>query len=182
MTSAVDYLKDMGPEWVQAWGTIIALLVAIFAAWLPHHFTARQAKRDREIMAGSLAVGLFPELLELQIKIIAIEKYLECAAELPPGHLIPRLSLKLPPILHNSLDRLYLLGKPAGPTIQQMATVIMQYDRAFQKLLAVIQYSGNSDDPVSEHFAYLKKHVGVAKKLLGEALEQIAPIHDWASE
>ena len=153
--------------WVQALGSVGAILVAIWIGHLAHgravqmfEETRRREKDDRRRKAHSLAVALYPELLELkpvlQRVIIANAPMRE-----PP--------LGIPPVLTESVDRLYLLGD-AGDAIQQCLATARQLERMLQE----VRGRPKSDDTIQA----IRRQIEVSAGALDEALKWVEPIHD----
>jgi hypothetical protein len=86
--------------------------------------------------------------------------------------------IPVPPILDRSFDNLYLLGG-AGHSIQQLVSLILQYDHMLQKLASDIEKGGSTDlDSPAREF---QPHLTAIGDLLVEAQQKLAPIHDEAA-
>ncbi len=111
---------------VQAVGSVGAVLLAILVGWWQFRQSHGLAKaqresedRDRKLEARSLALALYPELLEMEEKIQD--------ARGPSGTINIR-DMGVPPVLIQSVHRLYLLGE-AGHEIQNFLAALRQFDR-----------------------------------------------------
>jgi hypothetical protein len=122
------------------WQTLItgglAIVAAIIGAWAAYYVGRAQlaaAKQKDRLQAHCLAVGIFPELLELEvrhrratdiinqefpkIKIIGVQTTEKIVS------LTLMAQIEMPPLLSRTLDQLYILEKP-GPTLLQLISVI----------------------------------------------------------
>ena len=154
--------------WVQAVGSVGAVLLAIFVGWWQFHESHGLAKaqresedRDRNMKARSLALALYPELLEMKAKIqrarglygiIQVEK------------------LGVPPVLIQSVHRLYLLDE-AGDAIQNFLAASRQFDR-----MVVDPPNPDAAGGVVDVHQVLGHQVDYMRDTLDHALELIDPI------
>ena len=150
--------------WVQAIGSVAAILVAIWIAHREHRratdlFINQQAAQDREERrkARSLAIALFPELLEMKRKLDprVVEFMLT-------GH----VSVEVPPVLVESLGHLYLL-KNAGDEIQQFLAMVRQLHRIIDEA------RGKPGRP-----AGIDEYLESTNVALNRAMKLLATIHD----
>jgi hypothetical protein len=135
-------------ELVDHWQTLIAggfALVAGIAAYRIGLHQARAttqaskeqlaaaARKDR-MQARCLAVGISPELLQLQAALGRARDGVgqfgvlsgRNTAEIITG--LRNTKIGMPPILEKITDQVYMLGEPAGPTVLQLIAVIYQFD------------------------------------------------------
>jgi hypothetical protein len=168
------------PAWVQAIGAIIALAVAIYVPNSLHKKEVARADAERRLKARALAVAIFPELLEIQVKLdraldIISNKLVTDLGSRVQFHL-DQMKIETPPILRSSLDNLYLLGDAAGVPLMQLISVSEQYERLREKATIGI-IPGVQLDP-SDIKKALQPHLEVIGRLVGEAEQGLHPIHD----
>lgn len=163
--------------WVQAIGTLIALIIAIgVPAWQTH--TARQdAKRERLSRARSISILIGPEL-------IACRDQVEYATQVlfgpgPPGlfrnayNVVTNVAVAIPPQMAAQLDSLYLFGEPAGLTLQQLVSVISQYQDTLQR--ASQRVTIDTSIAIGEIQEMLSGPLKLMKKLLDKADVELRP-------
>ncbi len=158
---------------VQAVGSVGAVLLAILVGWWQfrqsHRLTKEQREsdeRDRILKARSLALALYPELLEMKAKIRrARGLYGDIRVE----------TLGLTPVLIESVHRLYLLDD-AGHAIQNFLAAARQFER-------MVEDPPRPDDAAGEVVdvnQVLAGHVDYMRDTLDGAIELIDPIVDAA--
>jgi hypothetical protein len=152
------------PAWVQAIGSVLAILAAVEISRRQFRHAERltrsqwdREERVRSIRARSLALAIYPELWEMKAKIARA------------GTFDPLQCISIPPVLIESVDRLYLLDA-AGGDIQQFLAFVRQYNRMAEEVIGM---------PHGEkQIESLTHHLNVADTALAQALEKIVPIHD----
>lgn len=167
---------DATPAWVQAIGTILAVLVAVVIAAWEHWRTENRIRREQNLKARSLALALYLPLIEVRAKTFGIEFFWsDFVGILAVGRQTQNLlrgQITLPEVLEKNVSNMYLLDE-AGHDIQQMIAVIQQYNRMVQE--AVQESIENSRQlPVQA----LLDHVDVMKNCIERAIAAIGPIHD----
>jgi hypothetical protein len=152
------------PAWVQALGSVIAILVAVEISrrQFRHSENLTRSQWDREervrsLRARSLALAIYPELLEMKAKIARARGF------------DPLQRASIPPVLIESVDRLYLLEE-AGGEIQQFLAIVRQYNRMAEEIIGMPH--------TVEQIESLARHLDVADATLVRTLEMILPIHD----
>jgi hypothetical protein len=109
---------DLGgwAPWVQAIGTIAAIVVVWIIARKDH----RREIRENRLKARSLAIAIYPALLEMRDKFQSARK--------PDGNIDLDQMLDIPMELFDSMNDLYLLEE-AGAQIQQYRALSIVFDR-----------------------------------------------------
>lgn len=179
------------PAWIQAVGTILAIGVAIFVPWKQQRNRAQERADDRRLRAHSLAIALYPELLELKPKIHRARGALEdvkggwryfqsLKSDQEPGsRTIDRLSIAVPPVLLENTQDMYLLGLKAGPEVQQVLTFVNQYNRMVWELISQVDEGWQPEEAEARAKTRgLETHLNAISARLDEAKEALEPIHD----
>ena len=159
---------------VQAVGSVGAVLLAIFVGWWQFHQSHGLAKaqresedRDRKLKARSLALALYPELLEMKAKIQRAKGLYG---------VIRVETLGIPPVLIQSVHRLYLLDE-AGRAIQNFLAASRQFERMVKDPPIPDAAAAGEVVDVNQVLAGLVDYMRVT---LDGAIELIDPIVDAA--
>ena len=154
--------------WVQAIGSVLAIAAAV---WIGNRAyrrserileeTRRRDEAERHLKARSLAIALYPELLEMKEKIIAARRR--------SGKFSPS-KLGIPPVLLQSIDRLYLLGE-AGAAIQQFVATSRQFERLVEELRTTLALMMGRDTDLTPDLDDMEN-------TLTKAMDLLRPIHD----
>ena len=157
--------------WAQAIGSIIAILAAIYIGHRNHKHSERIFEKtvhrediERRLKARSLAIALYPELVELDGR--ASGMWREKAVKLD--------ILKIPPVLRESIERLYLLGEVGAP-IQQAVAISRSFNRIVEDCLAT---KAEREEKIRKASETLPDLLEALQRQLNEALKLIGPIHD----
>ncbi len=160
--------------WVQAVGSVVAVLLAILVGWWQFHQSHGLAKaqresedRDRKLKARSLALALYPELLEMKEKIQRAKGLYG---------VIRVETLGIPPVLIQSVHRLYLLDE-AGRAIQNFLAASRQFERMVEDPPKPDAAAAGEGVDVNQ---VLAGHVDYMRDTLDGAIELIDPIVDTA--
>lgn len=161
-----DWTPTVIAAWVQAIGSVLAIVAAVWIADRAYRRSERmfeQTRRrdevERRLKARSLAIALYPELLDMQQ---TIQTARHASGE-------PKLrSLDIPHVLLQSIDRLYLLGD-AGAAIQKFVATSRQFNRLVDEIR---QHTGGDRE------ADLAPDLEKVESTLTEAEELLSPIHD----
>ena len=188
MPTAYDFLKDQG-SLIGGSFALIAGGVAYWAGKIQANATkqasdkqiAVSAQRD-QLQAHCLAVGIYPELLEVKVsherasKIVNEEFTKETTTTTEQKvALIRDARIFAPPLISQIIPYLYLLGE-AGATTIQLLSVINQYNGLVERFATRF---ANRFYTVDDH-KYLGGHLGTIEILLKLAQKEIKPIHDRA--
>ena len=159
---------------VQAVGSVGAVLLAILVGWWQFHQSHRLTKeqresedRDRKLKARSLALALYPELLEMKAKIQRAKGLYG---------VIRVETLGIPPVLIQSVHRLYLLDE-AGRAIQNFLAASRQFERMVEDPPKPDAAAAGEVVDVNQ---VLAGHVDYMRDTLDDAIELIDPIVDAA--
>ena len=162
----------MSVAWIQAIGSIIAILVAIWIGHRNHKHSVRVFEKsrcrddaDRRMKARSLALAIFPELMELKAKVAGAWH----------GEKVRFHSLDISPVLIESVNRLYLLDE-AGAEIQQLVATSRQLNRMVKSIVDMKRT--NTREEITEAKAKLRSHLRAIGVALDQAIELIGSIHD----
>lgn len=163
-TVGIDCVASSLPAWVQAVGSVVAIFTAIWISWRQSCQAQKLADgqrerddRERRLLARSLALAINPELWEMKAKLMRAG-----ASEQP-------IVIDIPPVLVDSVDRLYLL-EGAGEEVQQFLALSRQYNRMLSEITGVPHSPQQTEDCIHQ--------LKIAEEILDSALTQITPIHD----
>lgn len=172
MTQSIDW-----PAWIQAVGSIVAILAGAFFVWFQQHLEYRLRQRDRTIEAGGIALLLQLDLARVKAQVSSIKKYLDHAIEFQSRcdlaeirRDIDALEISIPPRLAATADRIHVLGAPAAATFGQLISFIQQYDRVVSEIRGRIELAEESE--VKTDFG---NSLQLARQLY-EGIETLVPI------
>ncbi len=155
---------EVTPAWVQAIGSIVAIVAAVIIGHRNHRHservfeeTRRRDDTDRRLKARSLAISLYVDLLEMRKKLSGV-KASDGSIKWEP--------LGIPPVLNESVERLYLLGN-AGLHIQN-----------FLAATRSLNMLASTKSRTLEGIKSFEILLGVMEKTLADAIRLIGPIHD----
>jgi|SRR5665213_1611346 len=119
-------------SWLQAIGAIVGLGVAIYVPWSQRRNEARvRADQDR-VKARSVAIAISPDLVEVLVLWEKASAIIQNETAQGPTYaleqLISDITIPLPETLVTYEKRLYWMGEPVGPDVQQLVSVIRQYN------------------------------------------------------
>jgi len=166
--------------WVQALGSVLAILVAVaIPAWQRH--TARSDRqREQFLQARSLLFGVSAELVEIEAAHQNAEAVFARAQGMGRGtgravrEFIQHANIVVPPLLLNGMDRFYLLEEPAGLTLPELVSITLQYERNFARIVAGISPAA-TDVGFAESVAPLAQHLNLIRTLLQQATTELQP-------
>lgn len=138
--------------WVQAIGSIAAILAAVYIGHRNHKQSERafEEERNREesirhLRAHSLAHTLYPELVEIKIMIAAVKKGMDNQMK-ERGGLSPALSpvevmsrdwkISIPVGFQSTRELFYLFGTNTTSVISQLLSLLHQHNRIVDELVA----------------------------------------------
>lgn len=176
------------------WQTLIAGALAIVAAvitagaayWVGNIQVAALRQKDR-LQARGIVVGVYPELLELQIIHERAAKAMEDWPSLKtrttntttvlPG--ILRAKIPLTPMMTRNVDNFFVV-QPGAASLIQVVAFTLQYNNLIETLAQQINDNINDFDPPT-HQAVLAGNLTAIRIALDDAICEIAPIHDEAT-
>ncbi len=173
-------MSDHAPSWLQAFAAVTALVISV---WATLRVGMIERRRDR-LQARAIAVSIYLELLKLKVATENTRSLLEDLVNqyktLVGQSIASRIELcghiPLPAMLDRNVDKLYLLGKPAGPSCLQLAGVLLQYGALLQDVVMRISAMGEED--WTEALRHLDEHLALLLKVTAKCLREVKPIHD----
>lgn len=173
--------SDVVAYWAQGFGSIAAVGVAIYVPWKIQNRAMKEAREERDLKARSLAILIWPAVLELKVLIARAVEFIEM--ELAPNRdlqllpLVDAVSIELPSILSSSIDRLWWLGEKAAPPMLQLVAVAEQYQQMLNQIRdRAVSGQGAYDAPRVREI--LGPHLKVIKQSMVEIESTLGPIHD----
>lgn len=105
-------------SWIQAGGTLIALVIAIGVPWFLHSREIRERQTDRVHQAQGIALLIRPSLVVLKGKLkreLALAKNGAAPAEFR--------AIKVPKTITGQIDQLWMMGGAGGHALQLISTL-----------------------------------------------------------
>jgi hypothetical protein len=187
-------------EFFRDQGSLIAGALALIAGVIAYYAGVIQARTARDgvdrqlaaaiqrdrVQARCIAVGISPELLQLEV---THERAREAI------HLLPTLSSRTPrqivadfqdtkigvPSISDRLtNQLYMLGEPAGPTMLQLISVVHQYNYMIDRISQQIEQNPAYFNP-ARHQQDLGGQLTAIGKLIPMAKRETTTLHDEAT-
>lgn len=133
--------------WIQAIGTIIAFVGAVFLSTREHQrsikmFEAERAREEgiRHLRAHSLAHALYPDLIELKAIIRVSEAAITRRRRQGPNLIYsPEMTqdweINVPEHFRSTGEMYYLLGTDTAPVVSQLLSLLHQHNRAAGRLI-----------------------------------------------
>ncbi len=87
--------------------------------------------------------------------------------------------IEMPPLLSRTLDQLYLIGQ-AGPSLLQLISVTLQYNKMVETLAHRVRANVDSFNPPAFKES-LSGHLRLIEMNIAESDRQLASIHDESS-
>lgn len=184
---------------VDHWQTLIAGAFALAAGAVAYIAGVQQARatkrasddqlgaaaRKDRLQARCIAVGISPELLQLQSAHERAQQGINAfpalsgrnTAQIISG--IQNAKIGMPPVLSRVIDQVHILGEPAGPTVLQLISVTQQFDYMLDRLCDQILEHSNYFDPTLQQ-QNLSGHLTLIGQLIPMAQKEVAPLHDEA--
>jgi hypothetical protein len=187
-------------EFFRDQGSLIAGVLALIAGVIAYCAGAIQARTAREgvdrqlaaatqrdrVQARCIAVGISPELLQLEVTNQRAREAINLLPTLPsrtPNQIIADLQdvkIGVPPMSDRLINQLHMLGEPAGPTLLQLISIICQYNYLIDRISDQIERN-----PAYYNPARHQEHLGVQLTIIGEliplAQRETAILHDEAT-
>jgi hypothetical protein len=166
---------------------IVAAIIGAIAAYRVGRAQIIAAKHRDRLQARGIAVGVYPELWELQVlhkrALIVIEQWsavdrrIMNTTTLVPAILNARIGLT--PLLSRNIDNLFLV-QPGAASLQQVFSFTLQYNKLVETLAQQVEDNVNSFEPLA-HQQALSGNLRAIGMALEDALREIGPIHDEAT-
>ncbi len=167
------------PAWLQAFAALVALIVSVWAAL---RAGAVERHRDR-LEALGIAVAIYPEILKLEGTLENSRNWLRQIAALD-GQLVGQsvmvriqgAQIPIPPMLERNVDRLFMLGKRAGPSCLQLVNVLLQYNSFVEEIAA--RTGMLSANQWVEGVSKIEDHLALLKEVITKCEHDVRPLHD----
>jgi hypothetical protein len=165
---------------LQAFAALVALGISVWAA-----LRSSSATRKREqLEQNGLAVSVYPELLMLPTMIQNVREGVS-RLKTRDGHLVGQsvaasfrmaATIDVPPMLSRNVDRLFILGKLAGPTCIQLYRLLLQYNSTVSAMAAALPVMNAEQwkDAVDQ----LEQHLQLLEKVVATCAHHVAPVHE----
>lgn len=184
-TALYEFFRDQG----SMIGGVLALIAGVVAYVGARQAAANQigamARKDR-LQARAIIVGVFPELLALQVEHdmasrVVNEQFPSVRGQLTSGivDVIRSAQIRIPPLLGRNVDNLYVV-QPGAASLLQIVSFTLQYNDLVETLAQQIAQDANRFDP-QRHQQALSGHLTAIAMALGDAIREISPIHDEAT-
>ncbi len=164
---------------VQAVATVLALYLGV---WVPRR-AEQIALRKERLQARCIAVAIEPDLQYLEVRLLKIRGLLDSQTKIVGevnaisfSNVMKTAEVEIPPMLDRNVDRLYLLGEPAGPTVLQLISVALQYNAMLDQLASRCLTEAHVSPRV--YAGHLLGHMTAMEKLIADAGNELKPIHD----
>jgi hypothetical protein len=168
------------PAWLQAIAAFVALFISVWASW---RIGSIERRRDR-LQARGIAVAIYPEIESLTVTVkdarTGLLKIKEQAGTLAGQAVGASIQLtaqiKIPPLLDRNVERLFLLGEPAGPACLQLVSMMLQYNARVEAVVARTLHFGPGHwaDGISQ----LEEHLTQLDEIVTKCTHEVEPMHN----
>ena len=177
-------------DWGSFIGGGIALVAGVLAYIGARQAAAKQiaamARKDR-LQARGIVVGVYPELLELQVRHDRASGVMAKWANIDRRtmnviHVVPAiLDAKIPltPVLFRNVDNLFLV-QPGAASLQQVVSFTLQYNTLIDTLAHQVTENIRGFDPPTSQ-GDLAGNLRAIRMALDDAIREIGPLHDEAT-
>jgi len=169
---------------------LIAGAIAYAAGLIQAKATKDAAKRQTEylnrkdrLQARCIATAIVPELVEVKGAYeraqLAINDHSAASARgtpITPLSVLLGVQIEIPVFLDRNVDQLYILGEPIGPTLLQLISASIQYNKLVNSIANQSAQLGNSWP--NDQTENLRNHLKVIGILIDLAFHEINQIHD----
>lgn len=177
-TNAVLSKPDL-PAWLQAFAALVALFISVWAAL---RAGAVEKHRDRQEALG-VAVAIYPEILKLEVTLENSRNCLRQTAALN-GQLVGQsvmariqgAQIPIPPMLDRNVDRLFMLGKRAGPSCLQLVNVLLQYNALVEEIAA--RTGMLNANQWAEGISQIEDRLALLRGVVAKCEHDVRPLHD----
>ena len=181
---STDWLNWL-PAWVQAIGSVFAVLIAVWVGNREHKrnlelwkASKNEKDADRRLQARSLAMAIYLPLLEVKAKVDGsigfVRETLPLRIASKNFNETRRAKVVLPAVLPSNVERLYLLGE-AGHEVQQVIALINQLNSMIDTIEDSLNRSHHTErvslQPINQHL-----HATISQ--IDAAIASVRPIHD----
>jgi hypothetical protein len=167
-------------SWLQAFAAVVALGISVWATW-----RVGSAERRRDLLqARGIAVAIYPELQKLKVTVSDIQGNLE-QFRMQASHLVGQsvaaniqglAQISMPPMIDRNIDKLFMLGKVAGPSCLQLVGMLFQYNTFVDQLTGGMM-SMNAQQ-WTDAVPHLEDHLALIDRIIEKCEHEVRPIHD----
>lgn len=186
MYSTAEWLTNwvFQPSLLPAWLSALAASVALgISVWAGLRAGAVERRRDR-LQASGIVVAIYPELLKLKIVIQTTRDSLlglkanvhHLVGQSVAANLLEVGHIELPPMLDRNIDRLFLLGKSAGPFCLQLVNVLYQYDHLLRDIGSSVVIMNAQQWPEAIH--HLDQHLDLIDAVVDKCESELRSAHE----
>jgi hypothetical protein len=168
------------PAWLQAFAAVVALCISV---WAVFRTGAAERRRDR-LQSRAIAVAIYPEILKLEIVFREAQERLRRLAETWGGKAVGQTvaanirgeEVAIPTMLARNIDRLFMLGEPAGASCLQLINVMLQYNDFVIEIGARSVLMNAEQWP--QGVRHLLEHLALLDGIVAKCKREVAPLHD----
>jgi hypothetical protein len=167
---------------------IVAAFIGAVAAYFVGNNQVAAAKQKDRLQARGIVVGVYPELLELQVAHERASNVMEQWSAVPTRTMntmslvsaIRNARIELTPLLSRNVDNFFLV-EPGGASLQQVVSFTLQYNSLVNTLAQQTADNVDSFFDRSAHRQALSGNLRAIRMALDDAIREIGPIHDEAT-
>ena len=183
--SALYRSDEVMAAWIQAVGTLIAIVIAVAVPEYEAALRAAEAEQERTARAQSLAVLLYMDLEELRPKLKTLSQRLSRTShqlrhvggglQVNPGD----IRLDIPPFLMESRHDFHRFDSKTMGSVTQLLSLSSQYGRMLTKALPDTRIVTSSNAALTQrHVDALRRHVIVCRRNARDSVLLVGAIHD----
>jgi len=172
------------PSWLQAFAALVAIVISVLAFV---RGSAAERRRDH-LQSRGIAVAVYPELLKLETVVQSARENVDMLQESgrerglvgqSVAYDLQRIArVESPPMLERNIDRLFMLGKVAGPRCLELMSVLQQHNDLVDQIAARVAVM-NSEQWLEE-VGHIDGHFNVLDRVISKCKDEVKPIQDAA--
>lgn len=168
------------PAWLQAFAALIALGISVFAV-----YRSGAVERQRaELEVTGMAVAIYPEIGMLKVTAKGVRNKLATLREQFTGqsgqsvaaHVQAASAIEIPPMLDRNTDRLFLLGRIAGPSCLSLVRTILIYNSLVDAITSRMALLNHEE--WIEALSHIEKHLVLLDAIIAKCEREVRPLHD----
>lgn len=116
--------SEKAAAWVQAGGSVLALVVAIFVPWWQHKKIEEERKREDFLRARAIAITILPEIVGLYDRLLKMKNAsieIVASGDAKRFSTFANFTIHHPQKISERLDSMYLLGDAGDVVLALMA-------------------------------------------------------------